>query len=374
MRSAVVHDWLISSLGGSENCLQAIHEIYPSPIYTLLQNPKKLQNSYFESKEIISSFIQRLPFSKKNHRYYLPLFSRAMEGFDLSSYDLILSSSHCVAKGVFSHADQLHICYCHTPARYVWDLTHQYFLNKGFLGSAAQCMAQWFSHSFRVWDVQSSNRVDCFIANSRYVARRIKKIYRRDSQVIYPPVDTIFFQIQEKKENYYLTASRMVPYKRMDLIVEAFSSMPDKRLLVIGSGPEESFIKKKAKKNIEFLGEQTSEQLRSCLQKAKGFVFAAVEDFGILPVEAMACGTPVIGLARGGLLETVEPNVSGLFFQEQSIDSIRQAIDQFERQEYHFKAVRLQAEKFSKERFQGEFRQFVESQYAAFKEGLLCTL
>jgi Glycosyltransferase len=160
----------------------------------------------------------------------------------------------------------------------------------------------------------------------------------------------------------------------MDLIVEAFSSMPDKRLLVIGSGSEESFIKKKAKKNIEFLGEQTNENLRSYLQKAKGFVFAAVEDFGILPVEAMACGTPVIGLARGGLLETVEPNVSGLFFQEQSIDSIRRAIDQFERQEFHSKSVRLQAEKFSKERFQAEFRQFVETQYAAFKEGLLCTL
>ncbi len=370
MRSALVHDWLVSPIGGSENCLQAIHEIYPSPIYTLLQSQKKLKGSYFEGKEMISSFIQKLPWAKKKYRAYLPLFPYAVERFDLSSYDLILSSSHCAAKGVLSHADQLHLCYCHTPARYAWDFTHDYFRKEGY----GKDVAQFFLHSFRTWDVQSSNRVDEFMANSHYVAKRIKKIYRRDAHVIYPPVDTSFFQPGKNKSDYYVTASRLVPYKRVDLIVEAFNLMPDKRLLVIGFGPEENYIRKRAKKNIEFLAHQTKEELRLALQQAKGFVFAAVEDFGIAPLEAMACATPVIGLNRGGLRETLKPHISGVFFEEQSVHSIKDAIFRFEKQEFDPESVRRHAETFSKERFQTEFQQFVESRYAAFQKRRSCTL
>ncbi|HAB99922.1 MAG TPA: glycosyl transferase [Parachlamydiales bacterium] len=370
MRSALIHDWLVSPIGGSENCLQAIHEIYPSPIYTLLQNRKKLKGSYFEDKEIISSFVQKLPWAEKNYRAYLPFFPYAIEGLDVSSYDLILSSSHCAAKGVLSHSDQLHICYCHTPARYAWDLMREYLRGKRVWNKIAQV----FLHSFRSWDVQSSNRVDEFIANSRYVAQRIKKIYRREAHVIYPPVDTAFFQKGKKKENYYVTASRLVPYKRVDLIVKAFSLMPDKRLLVIGSGPEKRVILKNARKNIEFLPDLPKEQLRSALQEAKGFVFAAVEDFGILPLEAMACGTPVIGLNRGGLRETVKPNVTGLFFEEQSVSSIKEALEQFERKEFDPELIRQHAEMFSKERFQMEFREFIEDRYAAFQRSRSCML
>lgn len=374
MRSAVVHDWLISPVGGSENCLQAIHEMYPSPIYTLLYHLEKLKGSYFERQEMIGSFIQRLPFSKKNHRYYFPFFAKAIERFDLSSYDLILSSSHFAAKGAVSHKGQLHICYCHTPARYIWDPVHQYFRSRGLWGKAAQGIAQCFFNSFRAWDRETSHRVDFFIANSHYIADKIRKNYERQAEVIYPPVDTLFFQPGGKREEYYVAASRLAPYKRIDLIVEAFSIMPQKRLLVIGSGAQELMLKKIAGKNIEFLGEQTKEQLRFYLQRAKGFVFAAREDFGILPVEAMACGTPVIGLRQGGLLETVKPNISGVFFDEPSVSSLCLAIEKFEKLEFDPRLVRLQAEPFSKERFQREFRQFVEERYAAFKEGRLCML
>lgn len=366
MLSAIVHDWLVHAADGAGRCLQSIHELYPSPIYTLIQDPSQLQGTYFADKQIISSFIQHLPFAAKSFRNYLPLFPLAIERFDLSGYDLILSSSHCVAKGVLSHPHQLHICYCHTPMRYGWDLMHSYVQQKNCYGKIKRWAAELALHRLRLWDVISSHRVDHFVANSQYVARRIRKIYRQDAHVIYPPVDTSFFSLHQKKEQYYLTASRMVPYKKLDVIVEAFASMPDKRLLVIGSGPEEKRLKQKATQNIEFLGFQTDEQLRFYLQRAKGFVFAALEDFGILPVEAMASGTPVIGLRGGGVQETIQESVSGLFFEDQSAFSICRAIEQFERHEFDPFAVRRQAEKFSKERFQLEFHQFVTERYRDF--------
>jgi len=243
----------------------------------------------------------------------------AIEQLDVSKHDIILSSSHAVAKGVLTGPDQLHISYVHSPIRYAWDLQHQYLreagLNKGLKAQAAR----WLLHKIRMWDYRTANGVDHFVANSQFIARRIKKVYGRTADVIYPPVDVDRFTLNENKDNYYFTASRMVPYKRIDLIVEAFSQMPDRKLVVIGDGSEMSKIKSKATKNVEILGYQPNHVMQEHMQKAKAFVFAAEEDFGITPVEAQACGTPVIAFGKGGSLETVRPfgvdNPTGLFLR-----------------------------------------------------------
>lgn len=357
--SVIVHDWLVSSVGGGEKVLQAIHKLFPSPIYTLVKNQEKLKGSYFEDLEIISSFIQKFPRAEKYYKSYLPFFPLAIENFDLSQYDLILSSSHCVAKGVITSPHQVHICYCYTPMRYAWDLMHEYLreskLDRGIKGFFAKMVL----HYLRGWDTHSSHRVDHFIADSKHIANRIAKFYHRQAEVIYPPVDLSFFEEEKKKEDYYLAASRLVPYKRMDLIVEAFSKMPDKKLVVIGDGPDWKKVKEKAGKNVELLGYQKDEVLRQHMQKAKGFMFAALEDFGILPVEAMACGTPVIAFGKGGAKETVIEGETGLFFQEQSVMGIIEAVQRFEKREFDSKKCRERAEFFSPERFEKQFQQFV---------------
>jgi glycosyltransferase involved in cell wall biosynthesis len=367
LKTAIVHDWLTSAVGGGEDSLKEIHSLFPSPIYTLVQNQKALQGSYFEGKEIHTSFIQRLPSAETKYRRYLPLFPMAIEGFDLNAFDCVLSSSHCAAKGIISHPDQLHICYCYTPVRYAWDLTHQYLtesgLDKGFKGA----LTKWLLHRFRQWDAIASHRVDEFVAISHFVARRIHKFYGRQATVIYPPVDLEYHELHEQKENYYLTASRFVPYKKIDLIVEAFAQMPDKKLIVIGSGPDAEKIKAKATKNVELLGYQPDETLKKYLQKAKAFVFAAVEDFGILPVQAMASGTPVIALRKGGATETVQEGVGGLFFEEQTVDALKKAVEAFEKNSFSPALVRQSVERFSKTRFRDEFSTFVTDKYKAFK-------
>lgn len=359
MRSAIIHDWLISGVGGGEKVLQSIHQLFPSPIYTLVQNAERLKGTYFQDLKIHSSFIQRLPAARTKYKSYLPFFPLAIEQFDLTSYDLVISSSHCAAKGVITSPDQLHICYCHTPMRYAWDLMHEYLkeskLDRGIKGA----MAKVFLHYLRGWDVHSARRVDYFIANSQYVARRIEKFYGRESKVIYPPVDLSFYQEVRAKDNYYVTASRFVPYKRIDLIVEAFSKMPDKKLVVIGDGPEWKKVKEKAAANIELLGYQSDEILRGLLQRAKAFVFAAVEDFGILPVEAMACGTPVIAFGKGGIRETVVSGETGVFYNEQSVPSLIDAVNEFEKLELLPQLCRKRAELFSQKSFNDGFSQFV---------------
>jgi glycosyltransferase involved in cell wall biosynthesis len=365
MKSAILHDWLTSSVGGAEKCTAAIHALFPSPIYTLIKDTEALKGSYFEGKEIFPSWIQKLPWARKKFRHYLPLFPLAIEDFDLSEYDCLLSSSHCVAKGVITHPHQLHICYCHTPVRYAWDLMHFYLeqssLNKGLKGFFVKKSL----HSLRNWDVHSSSRVDLYIANSKYVARRIEKYYGKPSTVIYPPVDLSYFELCEQKEDFYLTASRLVPYKKIDLIVEAFRNRPSRKLIVIGEGPEMRALQLQAPPNVEFLGYQPNSVLRSYLQKARAFLFAAIEDFGILPVEAMGCGTPVIAFQKGGLEETVKEGLSGLFFEEQTPASLQEAIDRFEKSAFHPRRIKAHAEQFSKERFNREYKEFVES---AWKE------
>ncbi len=227
----------------------------------------------------------------------------AIEQLDVSKHDIILSSSHAVAKGIITGPDQLHISYIHSPIRYAWDLQHQYIKEAGLDKGMKGMVARWLLHKIRLWDCRTSNGVDHFIANSEFISRRIRKVYGRESKVIYPPVDVNRFKLCENKDDYYFTASRMVPYKRMDLIVEAFSQMPDKKLVVIGDGSEMSKIKAKASSNIELLGYQPNSVMQEYMQKAKGFVFAAEEDFGITPVEAQACGTPVIAFGKGGALK-----------------------------------------------------------------------
>jgi glycosyltransferase involved in cell wall biosynthesis len=362
MRSVIVHDWLISQ-GGAELVLEEIYKLYPSPIYTLLYDSVNFSESWLQNAEVHTSFIQKLPMSKKYYRYYLPLFPLAIEQFDLSEFDLIISSSHAVAKGVLKHTRQTHICYCHTPIRYAWDLYHQYIkqlnLDKGMKGFIAKLIF----HYIRMWDYTSSQRVDHFVANSQSVAERIKKTYGRTAEVIYPPVDTDFFSINEKREDYYITVSRLVPYKRVDIVVGAFSLRKDKKLLVVGDGPDYERLKRMAGKNVEFLGRLSRVHLRSYLEKARAFVYMAEEDFGIAMVEAQACGIPVIAYGKGGASEVVINEKTGILFWKQTPEELLKAIDRFERLEESFipKSIRANAERFSKEVFRKKFMAFVNS-------------
>ncbi|HSW87226.1 MAG TPA: glycosyltransferase [Rhabdochlamydiaceae bacterium] len=366
MRTAVVHDWLIT-MGGAEKTLQSILELYPSPIYTLIADRKRLTGTVFSDKEIHSSFVQKFPFASKLYRNYLPFFPLAIEQFDLSDFDVILSSSHTTAKGVIIRPDQLHICYCHTPIRCAWDLYHQSIEG---LDVTRRTIAKSIFHYIRNWDIASLSRVDHFIANSRYVAQRIKRHYNREATVIHPPVAVDLIPFREDKETFYLTLSRLVPYKKIDLIVEAFGRMPEKKLIVIGDGPEMSKIKSKAKKNVEILGYQPDSVVRDYLSKAQAFVFAALEDFGIAAVEAQAAGTPVIAFGKGGVLETVVENVTGTFFPDQTSASMMEAIKDFEKRRDQFDphTIKRHSQQFSESRFAFEFKRFVEQKIQEFYE------
>jgi len=371
MKTAFVHDWLVD-IGGAEKVAEAIHEIYPADIYTLLYKKDTVEKLGFANEKIMQSFIRKFPFALKKYRNYLSFFPHAIERFDLSYYDLVISSSHAVAKGVLTHANQLHICYCYTPMRYAWDLTHQYLYETGLDKGLKSIFARRILHKIRIWDLSTVNRVDHFIAISKYIARRIKKIYNRDATVIYPPVDVERFELEINKDDYYLTASRMVPYKKIALIVESFAGMPDKKLIVIGDGPEMKKVKKATAghSNIRLLGYQDFQTLKTTMQKARAFVFAAEEDFGIIPVEAQACGTPVIAFGKGGAKETVIENETGVFFNEQSVEGIREAVVRFEHKKFDPATVSAHAAGFSKERFQREFKTFVDEKYSAFQKYL----
>jgi glycosyltransferase involved in cell wall biosynthesis len=362
MKTALVHDWLVT-YAGAERVLEQIFSLYPdADLYSLVDFLPEGGRDFILNKQVHTSFIQRLPLARRKYRSYLPLMPLAVERFDLSGYDLVLSSSHAVAKGVRTKPGQKHVCYCHTPMRYAWDLRDQYSresdLHRGVKGLAARALLGYMKR----WDLRTAKGVDHFIANSKYIAERIRRNYGRNAAVIYPPVDVESFSVETDKEDFYFVASRMVPYKKMDLIVEAFAQMPEKRLVVIGDGPDFEKIKSKAAKNVEFLGYQPTEILRDYMQRAKAFVFAADEDFGITPVEAQACGTPVIAYGKGGVLETVIENKTGIFFEEQTAGSLMEAIRAFERIENKFdlREIRKNADRFNIERFRREFKDFVE--------------
>ncbi|MED2790588.1 glycosyltransferase family 4 protein [Bacillus wiedmannii] len=369
MKIAIVHDWLVT-YAGAEKVLEQMLEVFPeADLFSLVDFLDEKERGFIKNKEVSTTFVQKLPFAKKKYRNYLPLMPLAIEQLDLSKYDVILSSSHAVAKGVLTGPDQLHISYVHSPIRYAWDLQHQYLkeanLEKGLKGLLTKSIL----HKIRNWDYRTANGVDYFIGNSRFIGRRIWKVYRRESEVIYPPVDISAFTLHEQKEDFYMTASRMVPYKKIDLIVEAFAHMPDKKLIVIGDGPDFEKIKAKAKSNVQLLGYQSFEVLKSHMQRAKAFVFAAEEDFGITPVEAQACGTPVITYGKGGATETVldlnYEKPTGLFFKEQTVESIVEKVNEFEKSYDKFipSNCRENAIRFSPERFREEIRSIVEEKY-----------
>lgn len=354
MQVALVHEWF-NEVAGSEKCVGEFNHLYPdADIFALVDWLDEANRSnLLGGKQTRTSFVQSLPFARKHFRQYLPLFPLAIEQFNLDKYDLVLSSSHLVAKGVLTHHGQLHVCYCHTPVRYAWDMYHDY-LRGGNLqnGSVRSWLSRHTLHRLRIWDVVSSNRVDHFIANSHYIRKRIQKIYRRDAHVIYPPVDTDRFSLSTDKDDYYLAFSRLVPYKRMDLIVQAFANTT-RKLVVVGNGPEMEKLRALATANIEFLGFQDDANVAHLMQNAKALVFAALEDFGIIPVEAQACGTPVICLNQGGTAETVVHGKTGIHFAEQTAAAIRQAVDQFEAQQEQFdpEAISQFAQQFSVIRF-----------------------
>ena len=366
IRIAIVHDWFVN-YAGSERVVEQILNLFPhADLFAVVDFLDEEKRGFIQNKPVTTTFIQKFPFAKTKFRQYLPLMPLAIEQLDLSAYDLIISSSHAVAKGVLTSPNQLHISYVHSPIRYAWDLQHQYLkesnLEKGF----KSWIARWILHQIRLWDYRTANGVDLFIANSQFIARRIHKVYRRDAEVIYPPVDLQNYSLQEQKQNFYLTASRLVPYKRIDLIVEAFAQLGDRQLIVIGDGEQMVKIRAKAGQNVKFLGHREPEELREYMQNAKAFVFAAEEDFGITPVEAQACGTPVIAYGRGGVRESVigldSDRPTGVFFGSQTVESIRAAIYEFENLGDRISPIvcRENAMRFSTERFQREFLFFVK--------------
>ena len=363
MKVAVVHEWL-TVYAGSEKVFEQILRLFPqADVFVTVDFLPEADRGFLKDHKITTSFIQKLPFARKKYRSYLPLMPLAVEQFDLSAYDLVISSSHAVAKGVITGPDQKHICLCYSPMRYAWDLQHQYLKESGLDKGLKGWITKYLLHRLRIWDLRTANGVDQFVAISQFIQRRIHKVYRRDSVVIYPNVDISFFEIESTKADFYLTASRMVPYKKMDLIVEAFTHMPDKQLVVIGDGPDRAKIEAIANKapNIRFLGYQSNEVMKQQMQKAKAFVFAAEEDFGITPVEAQACGTPVIAFGKGVALETVIEGKTGLFFTEQTVGSLCEAITRFEQLGVAFmpEACRRSAERFSEQVFHERFNQLV---------------
>ncbi len=371
LKVALVHDWFTEP-GGAEKVIGRIIHLYPQcEVFSIVDFLESRHRGFLGGKIVNTSFIQKLPFSKAKYRNYLPLMPIAIEQFDLSKFDLIISSSSCVAKGVITGPEQIHISYCHTPIRYAWDLQNQYLKESNLEKGLKSLVAKSILFKIRNWDVRSSNGVDYFIANSKFIKKRIQKIYRREAAVIYPCVDVEKFELCENKEDYYLTASRMVPYKKIALIAESFSKMPNKKLVIIGDGPDMPKVKKFAAPNIEIMGYKKFPFLKEKMQKAKAFIFAAQEDFGIVPVEAQACGTPIIAFGKGGAFETVIDNKTGIYFHQQTCESIINAIEKFESSVlFEPKYIREHALKFSSQCFDVNFLNFVNSKLDTFKTNI----
>jgi len=368
LKVALVHDWL-NGMRGGEKVLEVLCELFPeADVYTLLSEKEKTSET-ISDHPIFTSFIDRLPGAKKYYRYFLPLFPFAVERFDLSkkNYDLVISTSHCVAKGVIPPPKAKHICYCFTPMRYAWALQQDYF-GKGLM--------HWITapilSALRNWDRNVSNRVGHFVGISNHIAKRIKQYYNRDADVIYPPVDTAMFQPTQDKRDYFLIVSALVPYKRIDLAVEVFNriKLP---LKIIGAGNCYQKLKAQAEPNIKFLGWQSDKVVQEHMARAKALIFPGEEDFGIVPLESLASGTPVIAYGHGGIKETMIPlsgqpvtQATGLFFYEQKVEALMQAVQRFNQLEENFDPnfLRTQAEKFNRNRFREEISTFVGEKMA----------
>lgn len=372
-RVAVVHDWLTSH-GGAERVLGEILRIYPeAELFAVCDFLDGDQRGFLGGREVTTSFIQRLPGARRKYRYYLPLMPLAVEQLDMRGFDLVLSSSHAVAKGVITGPEQLHVAYVHSPMRYAWDLQHDYLERVGLTSGIRSMVVRWMLHRIRMWDVRTVAGVDKYVANSMYIRRRIQKIYGRPAEVVYPPVDVDYFTPSETaRKEYYVTVSRLVPYKRVDLIIRAFNSTPSRELVIIGDGPERRYLKRLAKSNVRMLGVVPPGTLRRYVSEAKAFVFAAEEDFGIAPLESQSSGTPVIAYGHGGTRETVLDGVTGVLFGEQTADALLGALQQFEsaRRNWDPVQIREHAMSFSASRFRGEFRRVIEEAWSEFSGSL----
>ena len=378
LKYALVHEWLTpKATGGSELVVQEILKHVDADLYALIDFESTNPNSYLYGRTIGTTFLQHAPFARNGVQKYLPLLPLAIEQLDLRRYDVILSSSHAVAKGVLTAPHQLHVCYCHAPMRYAWDMTFDYLHSSRAGHGIPGALTRYLLHQLRQWDTLSANRVDYFIANSRTTARRIWRFYRRPAEVIYPPVAVDRFPFQPQKQDYYVTVSRLVSYKKISLIVQAFNQL-GYPLVVLGSGPELKHIQKLAKSNIQVLGWQPDAVVDRYLSQAKAFVYAAYEDFGIAPVEAQACGTPVIAYGAGGTLETVKDlrqykaQGTGILFAEQTEQSIIEAVEIFEDQQNVFEPeiARSHAHTFHPDIFKQRYIAFLKQAYQEFQSNL----
>jgi glycosyltransferase involved in cell wall biosynthesis len=352
MKVAIVHYWLVNMRGG-EKVIESLCELYPkADIYTHVYDPKAI-SPVIRQHKISTSFIQKLPKASKKFQSYLPLMPIALEQFNLQKYDLVISSESGPAKGVITRPDALHLCYCHTPMRYVWDMYHDYHEKAG---RVTKILMPFLIHYLRMWDMATASRVDHFIANSSFVAKRIQKHYHREADIIHPPVATSDFSVIDKPEDFYLMVGQLVSYKRTDLAVEAFNQS-GKSLIIIGDGEQKKKIERAARPNIKFMGRQPFNVIKDHYSRCKALIFPGVEDFGIVPVEAMASGRPVIAFRKGGALETVQDGISGIFFDEQTPDSLNEVVIRFESIQEQFSPwliaqhARLFDKAFFKERF-----------------------
>lgn len=363
-RVAIVHDWF-RTWSGSEAVVAELCRLFPdAPIFALFADPEIVKR-HLPGRTVTTTSLQRRALRRKNHRALFPFFPMAAESIDLRGFDVVVSSSHSVAKGVITGPDQLHITYCHSPMRWAWDLQEQYLSNLGLRAKIARLLL----HYMRIWDVRTSNGVDHYVANSAYIARRIKKCYGRDATVIHPPVDTGRFTLQESKDDFFVTVSRLVPYKRVDLVVRAFARFPKERLVVIGDGPELHRLKASAPANVTFAGSVSNAEVEDHLRRAKAFLFAAEEDFGIALVEAMLCGTPVIAFGRGGAVETVANGKTGLLFDRQDEDSLADSLSRFLGGAARLDGpalIRRHAEQFGSEAFRSKMEDFVRRAHRKF--------
>lgn len=358
MKIALVHDYLVQ-YGGAERVLQAFTELFPyAPIYTLIHD-KEAMHGMFEDKCIYTSFLQNLPFSRKRHRFFPPLMPLAIEEFDFSKYDIVLSDSSSFAKGIITRPETLHICYMHTPMRYAWDDCQKYTEDFGFPAFVKK-LVPFFMNPIRLWDKASADRVDYFLANSEFVKKRIKKYYHKEASVIHPPVNVNHFYISEKQENYFLMVGRLIAYKRHDIAIEAFNRLK-LPLKIIGRGPELKNLKKIAGPTIEFLGRVSEEDLPKYYAECKGFIFPQEEDFGIVAIEAMASGRPLIVYRGGDIVEHLEEGKTGVFFDEQTPEAIVNAVKNFHSEDYDPYYIRARAFPFDKELFKTKIKTYVEN-------------
>lgn len=370
MKTAIVHDWLIT-YGGAERVLEQMLKVFPeADLFALYDFIPEGQRDFIQNKPVTTSFLQRFPFARKKYRSYLPFMPLAVEQFDLSGYELVISSNHAVAKGVVTGQGQVHISYLNGVMAYAWDMYHYYLEHAKLLRGIRSSFARVALHYIRLWDVSSSNRVDYYVANSDYMAMKIRRIYNRESAIIYPPVNLQLHPLSPAARFHYVTVSRLVPIKKVDLIVAAFARMPEAQLFVIGDGPEMKRLRERASPNVGFIGYQAGEVVHEYMSGAKAYITASEEPFGISVVEAQACGTPVIAFGKGGVLETVIENRTGIFFREQTVAAIVDAVKRFEEREPQFdrNEIRANAERFSVERFQSEFRAFVEKAIRDFHD------